>query len=417
MILRGGFISDSNVGYSTYSALPANGFWFDVFTPTPIRRELSPNVTNDSVSADCIFNISSNSTYINDYVLNVVTYPRFKNETVKVTSLNPSVATVDPNGTYLTGVSGGNVTLNYRSSSRSVNQTLNTGVTTVTSLQTFQSWVSGSLAKNIETTIESLLVDGKSTPIFSTKNDATGTYVYNTNCWAYGLPKVLTSNSVWNSNTNSGQKAGTLISPRHIIFAAHYQIPIGATVRFVSIAGEVIDRVVIDKRVHPLYNSSSVYPDIAIGFLDNDVPSSISYCKILPKDIGRYMPTISKPTTIVGVTLPAIMIDQEEKALIQDLTCINNSSAVSGLILSTFNKPTKEIRLQFNESAIQGDSGSPLYTVINNDPVLLTVATFAGGGTGTSLSNQWDEINNMMISLGGGYTLTPANLSGYLPYV
>lgn len=408
MILRGGLLSDNNVNYSTYTALPANDFWFDVATPTVISRQTVPGGNVATTTYDCNYNTVTNGTYINDYQLNVVPRPRTKNETITVVSSNDAVAYVENNGTYLHGVSGGTVTVTYSSPSRTVTQSVTVGVTTITTSKTFTSWVSGSLAESMRAAIDPLLISGKSSAIFSTKDHATATYVYNTNCWAYSLSKILTSNSVWNSNTNGGQKAGTLISPRHIIFAAHYEIPAGSTVRFVKMDGTVVTRTVTAIKRHPDY--VPYYPDITIGLLDSDVPSGINFCKVLPNDIYKYLPTLGATSTIVGLNLPVVFIDQEEKALIEDLTCINNPT------FTTYAKPTDAQRLLFYEEAISGDSGSPVYTIINGDAVLLSVTTFSNGN-GTSISNQYAAINALMSDLGGGYQLTPANLSGYSAYL
>ncbi len=52
---------------------------------------------------------------------------------------------------------------------------------------------------------------------------ANGVFIRNTNCWAVDLD--LTCCGPWNSYLGK-KMAGTLISPRHVLFAAHYdQIP------------------------------------------------------------------------------------------------------------------------------------------------------------------------------------------------
>ena len=65
--------------------------------------------------------------------------------------------------------------------------------------------------------------------IFSTQDHTHKVYVRNKDCWAYGLD--LTSISPWNSDFRN-KKAGTLISPRHVLWARHYSIHINKTIRY-----------------------------------------------------------------------------------------------------------------------------------------------------------------------------------------
>ena len=62
---------------------------------------------------------------------------------------------------------------------------------------------------------------------------------------------------------------------------------------------------------------------------------------------------------------------------------------------------------------MKGDSGNPMFIIINNQPVLLTVWTTGVSGSGTSVTAFKDDINYMMNSLGGGYQLDEIDLSGF----
>ena len=103
-------------------------------------------------------------------------------------------------------------------------------------------------------------------------------YVRNPACWAADLD--LTCMSPWNSD-HATRKAGTLVSPRHAVWARHYNIRLNSTIRFVTRSGAVVDRRVVASRLvarteagHSFYGR-----DIVVGLLDRDVPDTISFAK------------------------------------------------------------------------------------------------------------------------------------------
>lgn len=219
-------------------------------------------------------------------------------------------------------------------------------------------------------------------------------YQRNINCWAADLD--LTCISPWNS-TGANKRAGTLISPRHIIFAAHYQISTGSTIRFVDKDNNLVTRTISATKAHPAY--SPYYPDLVIGLLNEEVPPTISYAKVLPDDWSSYLPS--------ETGLPTLCLDQEEKALVTDLRYLNANGR------SYFQAPTDSTRLGFHENKISGDSGNPAFLIIDSQLVILTVWTFGGAGSGTSITALKSDINTMMTELGGGYQLTEINLTRF----
>jgi len=215
--------------------------------------------------------------------------------------------------------------------------------------------------------------------IFSTKTHGTSTYIRNTGCWAYDID--LTPISVWNSN-GEDVRAGTLISPRHVILANHYSVPNGTTMRWVDRSNNVVTRTVSNQ----IQIGSS---DIQILLLDSDVPSNISFCKVVDSSFSQKFKLNE---------IPLLYTDQEEKALVAE------SSINSGESFSIYSG-TKNYRGNFYETVVGGDSGNPVGFVVGNEIYLAT--TFFHSEDGPNFGYYNSLINSGMNALGGGYSATP----------
>lgn len=244
-------------------------------------------------------------------------------------------------------------------------------------------------------------------PIFSTIDHNTSTYIRNTSNWAYDID--LTCVSVWNT-TGIGTMAGTVISPRHILMAAHFQINTGATLRFVTNDNTVITRTLTNKLTHPNYYP--IYPDITIGLLDSDLPSSIKPVKMFRNStwVSKTGPT---QNTNVPIFLPVLCSDYEKRAIIKEWTGQSQAAIPPNPVYPTsmFWGPVNPTRALFNENIIIGDSGSPIFFIINGELALASVWTTSINGTW--MANHIDAINTMMNTLGGGYQVSLVNMDNF----
>ena len=322
-----------------------------------------------------------------------------------IVNLDNSVGTVATDGA-ITRLSSGIMRLNIKTPLLTL--PLVCDLTTITAApgqpDQFVSTVVGSLAAHLQGQVDnrinntmSMAVNGR---VFSTQNHTTQSYIRNPNLWCADVD--LTCISPWNSN-GGATKAGTLITPRHIISAAHYEKNVGDIIRFVAQNGTVYNRTITGKARHPNYVPYA--PDLTIYTLNSNLPVGITPCKLMPHYWSRYL------VHNLSNRPPALGLDQEEKALIIDF--YND-----GMFLT----PTDSDRLIFNENKIVGDSGNPAFLIINNELVLVTVWTSGGAGSGTPVANYIADLNNMIVTadaqagVSTGYTVTEANFSAFPSY-
>jgi len=354
--------------------------------------------------------INITRTEVSDYLISYNYFGGYGPAPITFASSNTPVATVNQNG-LVSHISNGTsvITVAVPSTGVSFSTPSLTLSTTVSSsnFDNYVNYVSGSLARSASDAVDTRLV-GKSSStalrIFTLQDHANSNYTRNPNVWCSDLD--LTCFSPYNS-IDLYQRAGTLISPRHIIFAWHFPIANGATVRFVKMDGTVVNRTMTNSI--SISNGSNAR-DIWIGVLDSDVPAGISFAKILPTNWDTKLPSVNS----TFYTIPCLVLDQEEKALISDWQFETDLTKLKEQ--TTFKSPTDVKRLQFYENLIDGDSGNPAFLIVNNQLVLLTVWTGGGAGSGSSVRYHRDEINAIMTTLGGGYQLTSVDLSSFPNY-
>lgn len=321
------------------------------------------------------------------------------------TSSNPAVIIPNPADPYgWTAVGAGTATLTLSTDSNTYNAPVTVALGTGETVDTVTGFTPTSLRAHLVAQIDPQLA-GKTAAtalqLYSSQDHTTPAYVRNTACWAAPYVSALTAISPWNSQ-GGNQYAGILISPRHVLFATHYAAGVGAVMRFVGAGNTVVERTITARQSVTI--TSGYHPDLTIGVLDSDVPASIDYARVLPDNWATYLPNLST----VSLRVPSLGLDAEEKALVSDL-------ADQGT-MAQFISPTDTQRRAFYEDKIGGDSSNPACLIINSQLVVLTCWTYGGGGSGSFVTGQRTALNAIMASLGGGYTLTDADLSGFPTY-
>lgn len=377
-----------------------------VITGIPVERIISFGSSGILTDKDIQIYSYTAASSATDYIINIQ-YLSQENFPITFQTTNSSIIK-SPSNSVASGVSTGSAKIIAYGPDESfslldVNVNQQNSITT----NSFYGYLNNTAGKHCTDAI-STRIAGKnpstSKTIFNVQDHASSTYQRNTNCWCADLD--LTPLSPWNSR-GANTRAGTLISPRHIYFAAHYPLEIGDTIRFVTSNNVVITRTITNKLIHPGYNGYGC--DIGIGLLDSDVPNTIGFVKILPSNWSSYIPSMFTMQPYVK-TIPVFYSNQQEKALVYDWYYYSSS----GTAIVGFRTPSDATRLSFNESVVVGDSGNPIILIINGQLVILTV--FTTSGSGAFITYYKNDVNAMMTQLGGGYQLTEVDLSSFNSY-
>jgi hypothetical protein len=261
-----------------------------------------------------------------------------------------------------------------------------------------------------------------------------GIWVRNPNCWINGVSNISCFSPAQLSGASWNTRAGTLITRKHVLFAKHYTTSIlsgGTPIIFVDENNNAIRRNIIQYEYDTSDSGSGT--DIAVALLDSEVPSNIKIAKVLAPDFGNYIDT-SPVSSIFGSGafrpnpyLYAVGLDQEEKAIVKLWTgaglWISGNGADQILFQlagaanidpnATYTPPINPPPQQFaswSEAIVVGDSGNPLFLIIDNELVVLT--TWWTVDAGPFITNRYTQVNNIIESLSPGedYSLTPIDL-------
>lgn len=235
---------------------------------------------------------------------------------------------------------------------------------------------------------------GSALALFTAQDHVTPAFTRNTSFWAADIVAKLTCISPSNS-TLDNNGAGVAITPRHVLYCKHGGVGVGypadaASIRFVTTDNTVV------MRTQSSHLELSV--DMAIGLLDSDLPATITPCKTAPDSLRSYLSSFPY--------VPVMVLDQEEKGVVKD---IDHIDAVSGLWTRT---PTDTQRLAFHEALVAGDSGDPVFGIINDELVLLGVVKDVNEMMSTVGSNTIIAAGITTIGA-NGHALSNPSLAGF----
>lgn len=288
----------------------------------------------------------------------------------------------------------------------------------------WQSFVAGSLGKHIVDSMLALIsgktVSSTTHAAFTSNNYLTATPAVVRNPNLYCAALNLTGISVMGAGGNGYIHPGMLISPRHVIGATHFH----GTGPWVWLGTDGQYHSASLAQGYAIANT-----DIWIGYLNASI-SNCAILKVLPANYINYLPNADGDLLLNLPILSKTAHSGTPAAATGagDWWTINH---ILMLIQMTGNKrwfayqrfdsdiaalPTEA----WHVPIVGGDSGSPLFILINGELVL--IGAHLGAVTGDTYSNYITEIEAAMNSLGAAqgdmtsYSLNKVDLSAFTSY-
>lgn len=314
------------------------------------------------------------------------------------------IVTLGGSSDLWTYVAPGTVALRLTTPSRVYEQQVTVSSSGSTTTRTLTGAAGGSLRAHLVTQVAGRAVSygaiAERASLYTGSSPGTS-YTRNPQSWVSGVN--MTPVAVWNSETaayGNSWRGQTLVSPRHYIGAAHWPVSVGTVLHFITSANVVVARTVTARQVIS-------GTDITVGVLDSDVPGTIGFARVLPAAWAAKLPTISS-----SFPVPVVKLNQAQQALLVDLAALG-SGGFDGVKCQV---PTASDRVSFYGRSLTGDSGSPVFAVVNDTMVLLCALYGGEAGNGPFVTAYRTEINAAMTALGGGYQLTDVALSAFTSY-
>jgi hypothetical protein len=271
----------------------------------------------------------------------------------------------------------------------------------------FQSWVTLTAAKHIDTTLSGY-VSGKTAgsttqTVFSSVTVAgtTGTNVTrNSNLFTGSLD--LTAISVSTDNSGTNQYPVILISPS-IIMTGHIGIPVNGVVVFKNNSGVYESRTVTSVRA--LSSNNGQTQANFVGLLSAPI-TTITPMAFLPSTYATQLPCFAN-----GYPLPLLNKGYTAGDFIRVLTTniVKQTSGVSWLYVR---QATDAVYSTWSTPVISGDSNGPIFVPINGVPALLGCMNTTYGAV--MLPDVLSDIQTQMTALLSGQTLSTVSLTGFI---
>lgn len=254
------------------------------------------------------------------------------------------------------------------------------------------------LSSSVISRIYNLTPNTNSLNLFSSADDNNKIYIRNNNLWAADInwsciPVYGSSGTQFN---------GILVAPDIIIQANHAST--NGNIYFVDFNNNVYSSSISSSQ-----NISST--DIQVVKLNVPVSQNIIPAKVLP--------LVSYSGSLVNITqsvidsryAPAIFTNQDRELKIGMIGQLNLSTNIY--------KSLNGILESWYSPVISGDSGAPVFVIIENQPVVLCTwyqSDFSQFSFGPSISNYINQINTAISNLGSTSSLAIVNLSDYYQY-
>ena len=236
-------------------------------------------------------------------------------------------------------------------------------------------------------------------------NGSNGVFQINTNFWAKDVD--FSGICVWNSSAQHNERAGALISPRHLLMANHwYPTSTNEVLYFRGKSGCVYSRKPIRWRGVSVPNSVSSYPDTGVVLLNepldtNDVSVISIFSTTLLSKVGS------------GYAVPFIYFNRRKEALVKEIKSLTSGAVDPNWHHISFMRPLVTVRQSFITDVwgIPGDSSSPSFVLIDNKLVVFGMHSRTTSDSPIFLFTQ--HIQQAMDILAPGYELIIEDLSAF----
>jgi hypothetical protein len=236
--------------------------------------------------------------------------------------------------------------------------------------------------------------------IWSTFNTSTQSFVKNPSCWIFGID-ISGLIVGCNEPGYESKKVGMMISPKHYLCLWNFKVPIGTTLYFLTNDNKVLTRTV--SNFIEVTGLESIASDIALCLLNEELPNTVKFLKILSKDynifgnslVGSYIFIRDQRDPIDDAT------GNYQKANIKMITSIPEAGTIE------YGNPPSNPELYFInvEPGANHDSSNNICLITPNDEMIALGLNITGGSF-IHLSPFINNINIAMAELGGEYSVT-----------
>ena len=375
---------------------------YDVAATTSVRnRVITPGGASEvtpPLYADSIFDRQTETESADEFDVDIS--PPFGVQPT-VVSMDESIATIDVSTGVVTRVADGTARISISTPrfKRFVSEVVTYNASTT--VDVWNRYLDGATAKHAAANVSSR-ISGKTPAESMLIHDGT---TYQASRWCSDIDLTCI--------TREKPKC-TLVTPRHVVMARHYQN--AGPISFLAEDGGIFTRTVLRRNN---YGASGI-PDVTIGLLDSDLPSSISPTLVLPVTYVDFLPLDSANNYKGDAYL--LGTDQEEKATVRVLHDVGPSYPTNPCSTRAAQEGTAE--RDFYETAVDGDSGSPIFFLIDQSGVTkaVLVLTYHTASMGPCYGNLFDEINTRITTIdtdegiSTGYSMTAVDLSDFTDY-
>lgn len=291
-----------------------------------------------------------------------------------------------------------------------------------TSQKRFNNFLDGSLAQHVFTQTHAL-ANGLTSPpqhyrLYSTFDFTNNNYIKNADCWAASLD--FSGVSV-NKSGSGGVHVLTAITPHHAVGVNHYQPIAGDVIYFCDANNQTVSRTI--QAVQQVIGTDRV-----IVRFTQSLPSSVKKYRLLPQNYKNYFPVNFQveSTGFRFQNIPCVVVSHYRWdsqwplqrsgrfAYIYSASTTAGSADPSGIMYRpAINEPNALADYNGAPSGLRGgDSGAPVFFIINNE--LIFLASHTTPWSGAFHADDLLGIQAAIDTLGpGGQTYETVDLSAF----